>query len=59
MMQYSAEEYLFNELQEMKPWRGRALKAEKELEKVRTSTTMKAGEALLYVPKKIKKSFKK
>ena len=59
MMQYSAEEYLFNELQEMKPWRGRALKAERELEKVRTSTTMKAGEALLYVPKKIKKSFKK
>ena len=59
MMQCSAQEYLFNELQEMKSWRGRALKAEREVEKIRKSTTLKAGEMLLYVPKKIKKSLKK
>lgn len=57
--QYDIQEYLFNELQEMKSWRGRALKAEREVEKIRKSTTLKAGEMLLYVPKKIKKSLKK
>lgn len=57
MRQYDAQEYLFQELQEMKSWKGRAQKAEKELEKIKASTTLKAGKALLYVPKKIKKFF--
>lgn len=52
--QYDLQEYLFAELQEMKAWKTRAQKAEKELEKVKSSTSLKAGRALLYLPKKIK-----
>ena len=52
---YDLNEYLFMELQEMKLWKVRAQKAEKELEKLKTSTTLKTGKALLYIPNKIKK----
>lgn len=52
---YDLNEYLFMELQEMKLWKVRAQKAEKELEKLKTSTTLKIGKALLYIPNKIKK----
>ena len=38
----------------MKEWQSRAKKAEKELEKLKASTTLKAGKALLYIPKKLK-----
>ena len=31
-----------------------AKKAEKELQKLKSSTTLKAGKALLYIPKKLK-----
>lgn len=51
---YDLQEYLFTELQEMKTWKGRAQKAERELVKLKTSSTLKTGKALLYIPKKIK-----
>lgn len=51
---YDLQEYLFTELQEMKSWKGRAQKAERELGKLKSSTTLKAGRALMYLPKKIK-----
>lgn len=54
MMKYDVQEYLFNELQEMKSWKARAQKAERELGKLKASTTLKAGKALLFVPKKMK-----
>ena len=38
----------------MKEWQSRAKKAEKELQKLKSSTTLKAGKALLYIPKKLK-----
>lgn len=52
---YDLNEYLFMELQEMKSWKALAQKAEKELEKLKTSTTFKTGKALLYVPNRIKR----
>lgn len=56
---YTFEEYLFYELQEMKSWKSRAQRDERELEKIKSSTTLKAGRALLYVPQIIKKNLKK
>ena len=54
MRECSAVEYLFRQTQEMKEWQSRAKKAEKELQKLKSSTTLKAGKTLLYVPKKLK-----
>ena len=54
MKECSAVEYLFRQAQEMKEWQSRAKKAEKELQKLKSSTTLKAGKALLYIPKKLK-----
>ena len=54
MKECSAVEYLFRQAQEMKEWQSRAKKAEKELKKLKSSTTLKAGKALLYIPKKLK-----
>ena len=45
---------LWGQAQEMKEWQSRAKKAEKELQKLKSSTTLKAGKALLYIPKKLK-----
>ena len=54
MKECSAVEYLFRQAQEMKEWQSRAKKAEKELKKLKSSTTLKVGKALLYIPKKLK-----
>lgn len=58
MQQYSAQDYLFNELKEMKSWKGKAQRAEKELEKIKHSTTFKTGKTVLAVPRKLKQILK-
>ena len=52
---YDLQGYLFNEMQELKSWKGRAQRAERELANLKNSTTFKAGKALLYLPQKLKK----
>lgn len=53
MKECSAVRYFSDRLRK-EEGQSRAKKAEKELQKLKSSTTLKAGKALLYIPKKLK-----
>lgn len=62
IMQYSVEEYLFQENSKLKQeksyWIKRAKKAEKEVKDVKESITFRTGKTVLFLPSRIKRTVK-